>query len=144
MVDPDFTGEPPPERFDEIRQTLAESLQAQPGWTPSFRKTWTINASGQPRLQIAQTRIEVDNGSSELFTILDIFAIDQPGLLYAVTKALFDMGLSVGRAKIGTYLDQVVDVFYVTDAKGRKIESETKIQQVRSRLLDVILSTSPR
>lgn len=144
VVDPDFVGEPPPERFDEIRQTLAESLNDQTDRAPSFRKTWTINASGQPKMQIAQTRIEVDNASSELFTILDIFAVDQPGLLYAITKALFDMGLSVSRAKIGTYLDQVVDVFYITDAKGRKVESETKIQQVRSKLLDVILSASPR
>lgn len=144
VVDPDFVGEPPPERFDQIRKALSESLKNQAEGTPTFRKTWTFNASGQPKMQIAQTRIEVDNASSELFTILDIFAVDQPGLLYAVTKALFDMGLSVGRAKIGTYLDQVVDVFYITDAKGRKIESETRIQQIRSRLLDVILSTSPR
>lgn len=144
VVDPDFVGEPPPERFEEIRKALAKSIQDGSAWAPSFRKTWTINASGQPKMQIAQTRIEVDNASSELFTILDIFAVDQPGLLYAVTKALFDMGLSVGRAKIGTYLDQVVDVFYVTDAEGRKIESETRIQQIRSRLLNVILSAGPR
>ena len=144
VVDPDFAGEPPPERFHEIRQALAKSLKDQADWKPSFRKTWTFNASGQPKMQIAQTRIEVDNTSSELFTILDIFAVDQPGLLYAITKALFDMGLSVGRAKIGTYLDQVVDVFYITDAEGKKIESETRIQLIRSRLLDVILSASPR
>ena len=144
VVDPDFAGEPARERFDDIRRALEESLQDRTGWSPSFRKTWTIGAAGRPKMQIAQTRIEVDNASSELFTILDIFAIDQPGLLYAVTKALFDMGLSVGRAKIGTYLDQVVDVFYIQDAKGRKIESETRIQQIRSRLLDVILSLSPR
>ena len=144
VVDPDFVGEPPPERFDEIRKALSESLKDQAEGKPTFRKTWTFNASGQPKMQIAQTRIEVDNASSELFTILDIFAVDQPGLLYAITKALFDMGLSVGRAKIGTYLDQVVDVFYVTDAKGKKVESETRIQQIRSRLLDVILSASPR
>ena len=144
VVDPDFAGEPPPERFGEIRQALTESLKDQANWTPTFRKTWTFNASGQPKLQIAQTRIEVDNASSELFTVLDIFAVDQPGLLYAITKALFDMDLSVGRAKIGTYLDQVVDVFYVTDSDGRKIESETRIQQVRSKLLDVILSVNPR
>lgn len=144
VVDPDFAGQPPPERFEDIRRTLAESLQNQSGSAPTFRKTWTIGAAGRPKMQIAQTRIEVDNASSELFTILDIFAVDQPGLLYAVTKALFDMGLSVGRAKIGTYLDQVVDVFYVTDAAGRKIETETKIQQIRSRLLGVILSAGSR
>ncbi len=144
VVDPDFAGQPPPERFEEIRRALAGSLQDQAGSTPSFRKTWRIGASGQPKMQIAKTRIEVDNASSQRFTILDIFAVDQPGLLYAITKALFDMGLQVGRAKIGTYLDQVVDVFYLTDASGKKIETETRIQQIRTRLLDVILSLAPR
>jgi len=54
------------------------------------------------------------------------------------------MDLSVARAKIGTYLDQVVDVFYVADVAGKKIESATRIQQIRSRLVDVILSAGAR
>jgi len=144
VVDPDFSGEPPPERFDQIRRALAESLKDPSGRPPSFRTTWKIGAAGRPKMQIAQTRIEADNASSDRFTVLDIFAVDQPGLLYAITKALFDMGLSVGRAKIGTYLDQVVDVFYVTDAAGKKIESDIRIQQIRTRLLDVVLALKPR
>ncbi|MHB8897580.1 MAG: [protein-PII] uridylyltransferase [Thermoguttaceae bacterium] len=144
VVDPDFAGQPPPERFEEIRRALAESLDARQAWAPSFRKTWRIGAGSLPKMQIAKTRIEIDNASSRQFTILDVFAVDQPGLLYAITKALFDMGMPVQRAKIGTYLDQVVDVFYVTDGAGKKIESETRIQQIRTRLLDVILSLAPR
>jgi [protein-PII] uridylyltransferase len=47
--------------------------------------------------------------------------------------------LSVWRAKIGTYLDQVVDAFYVTDQFGKKIDDAIRLQQLRLRLLDVIL-----
>ena len=36
------------------------------------------------------------------------------------------MDLSVAVAKIGTYLDQVVDVFYVTDQQGQKIEQRNR------------------
>ena len=46
------------------------------------------------------------------------------GLLYTITRTLFELELSVSVAKIGTYLDQVVDVFYVTDQDGRKITDE--------------------
>ena len=60
------------------------------------------------------------------------------GLLYTITRTLFELGLSVSVAKIGTYLDQVVDVFYVTDQDGRKIESDERLQQIRTRLLDAI------
>ena len=52
-----------------------------------------------------------------------------------IARTLFDMKLSVGVAKIGTYVDQVVDVFYVVDQKGKKIDSTAKLNELRTRLL---------
>jgi [protein-PII] uridylyltransferase len=60
------------------------------------------------------------------------------GLLYTITRTLFEMGLSVALAKIGTYLDQVVDVFYVTDQAGAKVLDEERWRQIRERLLEAI------
>ena len=67
-----------------------------------------------------------------------MFASDQMGLLYTITRTLFELGLSVSLAKIGTYLDQVVDVFYVTDQNGMKIEDEAGLDRVRDSLLTAI------
>ena len=41
-------------------------------------------------------------------------------------------------AKIGTYGDQVVDVFYVTDLAGNKIMDDATIDGIRQRLLPVL------
>ena len=71
-------------------------------------------------------------------TILDIFAADRPGLLYTVARTLFELELSVSVAKISTYVDQVVDVFYVTDRSGKKIEDEQRLNHIRARLLEEI------
>ncbi|NBW97263.1 MAG: hypothetical protein EBR28_11170, partial [Planctomycetia bacterium] len=79
-------------------------------------------------------RILFDNESSERTTILEVFAHDFVGLLYSIAKALFDEGVSVRAAKIGTYLDQVVDAFHVTDAQGRKITDPTRLDGLRRRL----------
>ena len=54
---------------------------------------------------------------------------------------LFRSGLSVGVAKIGTHLDQVVDVFYVVDQSGRKITDEDQLDRIRERLLNAIRET---
>ena len=59
--------------------------------------------------------------TSNRYTIFDVFAADRMGLLYTIARSLFQSGLSVAVAKIGTYLDQVVDVFYVTDQAGQKV-----------------------
>ena len=103
---------------------------------PQPRRTWqTARTASLPTGQ-ADVRVEADNTTSRDYTILDVFAPDRPGLLYAIARALFELGLSVWRAKIGTYLDQVVDVFYVTTLDGEKIEDETRLEQIRVRLVE--------
>jgi [protein-PII] uridylyltransferase len=61
------------------------------------------------------------------------------GLLYAITRTLFELGLSVSTSKIGTHLDQVVDVFYVTDQHtGAKVTDEDRLNEIRRRLIAAI------
>ena len=43
------------------------------------------------------------------------------GLLFTLAYALFQLGVEIHLAKITTNVDQVLDVFYVTDSKGAKI-----------------------
>ena len=52
-----------------------------------------------------------------------------------ITSAIFRLGLSVHAARISTRLDQVADVFYVTDQAGRKLEDAGQVEQVRMRVL---------
>ena len=66
------------------------------------------------------TEVEVDNDVSEHFTVLDVYTQDRVGVLFAITNTLFHLGLSIHLAKITTNVDQVLDVFYVTDAAGQE------------------------
>ncbi|MCE5303339.1 MAG: [protein-PII] uridylyltransferase [Planctomycetaceae bacterium] len=134
--DPDFAGEPPPSRLEQIGQALVQSLQADANRPPAFRRMWQMDSRPTP-VPGVPTRVNVDNSTSAQFTIIDVFTHDRTGLLYAVARELFELGLSVGRAKIGTYLDQVVDVFYVTDQQDCKIRDERRLEEIRRRLLEV-------
>jgi [protein-PII] uridylyltransferase len=136
--DPDFAGEPPPDRVEQIQQALVKSLKSPGGKPPTFRRTWNVSGRHPIKVPGVQTRVNADNSTSDSYTILDIFAHDRTGLLYAITRTLFELDLSVARAKIGTYLDQVVDVFYVTDQNNRKIEDDRRLDEIRRRVLEVI------
>jgi [protein-PII] uridylyltransferase len=46
--------------------------------------------------------------------------------------------LEVHLAKITTHVDQVVDIFYVTDRQEQKIESTEQLQQIKRNLLAAI------
>ncbi|MDD5434844.1 MAG: [protein-PII] uridylyltransferase [Nitrospira sp.] len=86
----------------------------------------------------APTQVEVDNDSSDGFTIIDIFAADKQGLLYIITKNISELGLSIYSSKIATHVDQIVDVFYVKDMNGNKIMDAGKLAEIKQRLLAAI------
>ena len=139
VSDPDYVDEPPPDRLAQVTRALTQALQTPHGATPSFRQVWR-SAASRERAAFNQlpTRVLIDNNSSNRFTIVDVFASDRLGLLFTIARTLFEMELSVSVAKIGTYLDQVVDVFYVTGQDGRKITDEHRLQQIIAKLLESI------
>ncbi len=137
--DPDFQGEPPEDRFTQVSQRLVASLQDNAPDQPTFRRVWNRGrVQSTATLTNLQTRVLIDNNTSERFTIIDVFAHDRTGLLYAIARTLYELQLSVQTAKIGTYLDQVVDVFYVTNLAGEKVQEEARLEEIRSRMYDAI------
>lgn len=137
--DPDYSGPPPGDRLQKVRECLVGALTTPATSAPTFRRMWRAGSNqSAAKRSLLPTRVLVDNENSESHTIIDVFAHDRRGLLYTITRTLFELGTSVWVAKIGTYMDQVVDVFYVTDAEGDKIVEEGTLQGIRSRLLEAI------
>jgi len=81
--------------------------------------------------------VHVSNAISEKFTVIEVSGLDRTGLLYALTRRISDLNLTIGSAHIGTYGEKAVDVFYVTDLMGAKIESKVRQRRIRDTLLDV-------
>jgi [protein-PII] uridylyltransferase len=139
VQDQETGGPPPPERMAQVSQALVAALKNASNQPPAFPKLWQPRAgSNAAAVQHLPTRVNVDNTTAEKFTILSIFAYDKMGLLYRIARTLFELDLSVGKAKIGTRLDQVVDVFYVTDKGGAKINDDGRLAAIRQRLLESI------
>jgi [protein-PII] uridylyltransferase len=82
-----------------------------------------------------QAQVVLDNETSDLYTIVEVYAEDRIGLLYDITHTLADFGLNISGAKISTKVDQVVDVFYVQDKNGQKINAHDLQEEIRNALL---------
>jgi len=134
VQDPDYAAEPDSSRFDQVTKKLVDALQAVDHQPPTFRRVWGDTGQKGSELKPQPTKIRVDNSTSDRFTVLDVFAHDRPGLLYTIARTLHELGLSVQAARIGTYIDQVVDVFYVTDKNNRKVLDELYLDEIRSKL----------
>jgi len=125
-----FHVKPPPdqifekERWASTEKDFQAALAGDMDLPNALAKKMSGYQSIRPKASKLQHRIVVDNHSSSFFTIVEVFTYDFPGLLFTVTDALFRSGLDIWVAKISTKVDQVVDVFYVRDFDGQKIDSE--------------------
>lgn len=144
VLDRDYRDEPPQERLEEIARKLEATTNSDGDDKPSFRRIWDSDASVPASvLHPMPTRVTFDSQTSKQYTIVSVFAYDKPALLFAIARTLFEEELSVHLAKIGTYIDQVVDVFYVTDWNGQRVEDESRLERVRQRLLAAIERPTP-
>ena len=135
--DDDFAGEPPPDRFADIVAAIREAVvRAEP---PAIPLRWNPFAPQveRPAAPIPP-RVLFDTESSKDATIIEVFAHDSPALLFRLACAIHEERLSVRSARIGTYLDQVVDAFHVTDTNGRKVTDADRLAGVRRAIERVI------
>ena len=98
----------------------------------------------QKRAPRVLTVIQIDNEASEGFTIVEVFTEDRIGVLFTITYSLHQLGLSIHVAKISTNVDQVADVFYVTDRSGEKIQDPARLDEIRRSLYERLVPQNER
>lgn len=89
----------------------------------------------------AVPEVFIDNETSGRYTVVDVLAPDQIGLLFKVSNAISSFGLDIHFAKISTDVDRAVDVFYITTREGHKFAAEHKVKELRAHLLSVATPT---
>jgi [protein-PII] uridylyltransferase len=83
-------------------------------------------------------RVLVDNKASASHTVIEVNGRDRPGLLFELTRTLTSLNLQISSAKISTYGEKVVDVFYVKDLFGHKVDHSTKLAAIHQALKAVL------
>ncbi len=96
------------------------------------RAAGTQQAIAGARVPLYPVDIEIDNGSSEKYTVLRIDAPDTAGFLYELTNALSLGGIYISRLTAGSIGSRVHDTLWVTDAKGLKITAHERQRELRA------------
>jgi [protein-PII] uridylyltransferase len=122
--------------WEALKTNLDLALDDRLGLTHRLAEKYRPARSGDwQKYRKRRARVVLDNEASDFYTIVEVYAEDRIGLLYDVTRTLADFGLNISMAKIGTKVDQVVDVFYVQDKMGHKIRLPDLQEEIRNALL---------
>ncbi len=131
--------ETPPNRLKKICRALVASADSDE--PPRFRRQWgQEQAEASIQLTASSNEVRIDNSASDQCTLIEVFTFDRTGLLYQLARRLHELKLVIRHAKIGTSVDQVVDVFYVTDRQGCKVLDQGRLDDIRAQLFEVITS----
>ncbi len=120
------------ERLGRLRQTIIRTLRGEiwPRRELMARRPLKSRASA---FKISP-KVRFDNEASRLATVVEVECLDRVGLLYDVTQALFESGLSITTSMVATYGEKAVDVFYVRDGFGHKIIHPERLAAIERQL----------
>jgi [protein-PII] uridylyltransferase len=140
-------GAPSEERLARISATVRRVVLGELAVEDAL---WSMRSSlfvaGKRIIAADPVRVEIDNDCSQSCTVVDVFAMDRRGLLFTLARTLHQLNCSIEYAKIATYHDEVVDVFYVKDSRGSKLGGEAETLALREALIAAIrqLAADPR
>jgi [protein-PII] uridylyltransferase len=123
------------ERIERLRQTIERVLTGEivPRALIARRGIRSRAAAFKVR-----ARVNFDNEASNTATVVEVRGLDRVGFLYEVATALFESGLTISSAMIATYGERVVDVFYVRDGFGHKIDHPDRLAAIEARVLKAV------
>ena len=131
---------------DELRRTkrIADAIDAV---LRGDVRLSALIAKRRPSTQRAEAfsvepEVIINNQLSDRFTVIEVAGLDRAGLLYDLTSTLSDLNLDIASAHITTFGEKAVDVFYVTDLIGKKLESGDRHKAIRARLEAVLANAA--
>lgn len=128
-----------PHRLAKLSVLIEQALSGRIKLSAEIRKV-SKHYFGRMRAIHVPPRVVIDNHASNTHTVVEVNGRDRPGLLHDVTAAISAQGLQIASAHVTTYGVRAVDVFYVKDVFGLKIENERKLAQLREALLEALTS----
>ncbi|MBX7146646.1 MAG: [protein-PII] uridylyltransferase [Alphaproteobacteria bacterium] len=126
-----------PDRLNRILQSLEKFDESSFKMLPT--KSFHNSLLKAQKLFTIEAGVFIDNETHILHTIVEVTASDRPGLLYALTSTITNLNLQIVHAKIATYGTRAVDVFYLKDHFGLKIEDKLRLDSLYAHLHQAII-----
>ncbi len=129
-----YETEPDEERWRRVTADVQRALRGRLSIEARLaekREVYARAAKSRP----SAPKVILDNASSDFLTVVEVHAPDRVGLLYDICTAFAEVALDIHVAKISTYGQDVVDVFYVRDSDGQKVTDAEHIAEIERAIM---------
>jgi [protein-PII] uridylyltransferase len=130
-------------RLPQFKIDLGEILGGKVSLKDLLLKRKESNGIRQKVVPGVPGEVKINNQDSDFYTIVEITGEDRIGVLYEITEALTDFGCDIHFARISTLGNRIVDVFYIQDTWGEKIEGKNKMDHLIKQTLLNRLASPP-
>lgn len=115
----DYRGKPlTPGKRDEVEASLRRVLMGEIGVGALLQK------HRKPLKDQAIFTATIDDTASERFSLLEISAPDEKGVVYRLARAVSECGWNIHAARLSVWGSRARDTFYITDPDGSKPPAE--------------------
>jgi len=125
-------------KIKRVADRIAKALKGEIYPASELEKATKNRLNSRRDVFTVPPRVLIDNTVSTAYTVIEVNGRDQVGFLYDVTRTLSELGLQINSAHIATFGERAVDVFYVKDIFGLQVDSESKLETIKTRLLATI------
>lgn len=116
-------GPVPGARRPSVEQALRSAVEGGYDVAAGVER-WRRGWRRRSKRPLVRPSVRFDSVSSAMCSVIEVRAEDEPGLVFRIASVLSAHGLNIGFAKIATEKSHALDVFYVTDTRGEKLDAE--------------------
>ena len=118
----------------QIEKRLLKALQSDSIYKGQYntRKPRQLKAFDHP------TEVQFEQDCRNSRTVMEISAIDMPGLLSVIANVIAEKNINITHAKISTLGEKINDIFYLTTPRGDAITDQAILNALRSDLVQAL------
>ncbi|MCZ6669246.1 MAG: [protein-PII] uridylyltransferase [Gammaproteobacteria bacterium] len=123
-----------PEIIHHIEESLIQALKSNSIYARETNKRTPrrLKAFNRP------TEIHFEQDFLNSRTVMEISAMDRPGLLSTIANVIATLHINIMHAKISTLGEKVDDIFYLSTPEGKNITDQSLLDQLKKRMIEAL------
>jgi [protein-PII] uridylyltransferase len=128
-----------PSIVKQIAEALIEAFKSKTAYKPntSRRRHRHQKVFNHPTL------IQFEQDEANHRTVMEITAMDMPGMLSTISNVIALNSINISHAKISTLGEKIDDIFYLSTADGNNITDQSALNKLESQIIKAIEAINP-